>query len=74
MLDHEYQKSNSRTSRRVADADHIGLFEMANDYIKFGRTEYEVVGGTLDVQHSIPNVLLIFVQVISHRSAMRTKR
>lgn len=26
---------------------HLRLFEMANDYIKFGRTEFEVVGGYL---------------------------
>lgn len=47
---------------------------MANDYIKFGRTEYEVVGGIFDVQNAIPNVLLICMQVISHQSAMRTRR
>lgn len=32
---------------------------MANDYIKFGRTEFEVVGGKF-VQNSIPNDSPIF--------------
>ncbi|CAF9937277.1 hypothetical protein IMSHALPRED_011083 [Imshaugia aleurites] len=32
---------------------HLRLFEMANDYIKFSRTEYEVVGGMSKMQNSI---------------------
>lgn len=32
---------------------------MANDYIKFSRTEFEVVGGKFYVQDSILNVSLI---------------
>ena len=29
---------------------HVGLFEMANDYIKFSRPEFEVVGGNVHIQ------------------------
>ena len=29
---------------------HVGLFEMANDYIKFSRPDFEVVGGNAAIQ------------------------
>lgn len=40
---------------------------MANDYIKFSRTEFEVVGGKFDVPCSNPEYLLIVMQAISHQ-------
>ena len=40
---------------------------MANDYIKFSRTEFEVVGGMSDTQGSILNRVLTFVQDISRQ-------
>lgn len=40
---------------------------MANDYIKFSRPEFEVVGGKSNVQDVVLNVLLTFMQAISHQ-------
>lgn len=40
---------------------------MANDYIKFSRSEFEVVGGNFDVKGAILNEPLIFIQAISHQ-------
>lgn len=40
---------------------------MANDYIKFSRTEFEVVGGKFNMQYSTPNGLMDFMQAIFHQ-------
>lgn len=40
---------------------------MANDYIKFSRREFEVVGGKLGMQNSVLNGLLILMQAIFHQ-------
>ena len=40
---------------------------MANDYIKFSRPEFEVVGGNLDFEFVNLIALLIIIQAISHQ-------
>lgn len=40
---------------------------MANDYIKFSRPEFEVVGGKSDMQDSRLIRSLMFEQAISHQ-------
>ena len=45
----------------------VGLFEMANDYIKFSRPEFEVVGGRSTVLNAVLNLMLIRFQAISHQ-------
>ena len=45
----------------------VGLFEMANDYIKFSRPEFEVVGGNLDLECTDLIASLIIIQAISHQ-------
>ena len=40
---------------------------MANDYIKFSRPEFEVVGGNLGLECAILMELLIIVKAISHQ-------
>ena len=39
-----------------------GLFEMANDYIKFGRPEFEVVGGRFHARLLLWRSLSVFLE------------
>ena len=52
---------------RMSTQCRVGLFEMANDYIKFSRPEFEVVGGNLDLEYANLMELLIIIKAISHQ-------